>query len=824
MFSNQNTPSCQAQNFTGQSPALNKTSPFALGFQKVGQPTNSMFNSPNTSLLPNQPSTPSFFNSHNPSNPTTSLFPGSNFNMGMPSPAGNLPFSSQQNNSLLNNPTGSFGTSGSNLFGTGTQNSAVSQTTGFMSSFKNPSQSFNTAIPLGAGPGTTFGSKPATSMFGNPLFGAQPTNSLPSTGFGTFNQSIPGSGYNTAGKTGINPYGATNLLQQPNSFSLVSSAPSSFTSSFPGSSQTTMFGSNTTSNFGTSGLANKPLGSVVSTSSVLPSGFQSSFPTSTLAGFGSGFGNTSQLTSTMNTPGFSNAFSSTQANTAFNPSAMNQQTLASNTFGNSQSSGIFGSSLQNYGNVFTQPVSSQQNQNYTLGQFPGGNTGVQQSSSSFSQFSSGSAFGGPNSTTTTGFFNPNSTQFSSAANQLPSGISNLSHLLNTESDKVVEIFGYKSVATRFGPLEYFNTNYASPPDLQNVTDASLNACSGVSDQDIDMFANTSYDYDLKLGTNINSNNDAELRDCPMDTISRLRYSRYQSDVIACSSWDGSISAWRIDERLIQTPLCKVTVPGCIFDLDWLIGGTNIVMAGSSGSLYLLDVPSQRYTEFAKHMGPVKCLKSCGEYNSNLVVSGSYDGTVRLWDLRTKSVHSVIQAGAKVYDLDTCKNGLSFITSEKDLMVYRYTDFSKPYFQKRIDSGSFPLRCSSMTTFNSRKEGGYLIAIGTLGGRVSIIAQCNNAKYSLSFKHRDFNFKVSRMSQANLANTQHVHGVEFHPRSYVLALAGGDGCVSFWDIQKRNPVHGIKGFKYRTQRPAIYLRRCNEELNHPAPNPVFNSIF
>lgn len=117
---------------------------------------------------------------------------------------------------------------------------------------------------------------------------------------------------------------------------------------------------------------------------------------------------------------------------------------------------------------------------------------------------------------------------------------------------------------------------------------------------------------------------------PVDGVSRVRW--LDANYLLVSSWDGSVSVHevgqhasrRVGQYSHQGPVLDVTVgePGCGVSLS---GGLDMAVLRHDFETGVSDV-------LGSHSGAVKCV----EYNAarGVVLTGSWDKTVRVWDARS----------------------------------------------------------------------------------------------------------------------------------------------------------------------------------------------
>jgi len=108
-----------------------------------------------------------------------------------------------------------------------------------------------------------------------------------------------------------------------------------------------------------------------------------------------------------------------------------------------------------------------------------------------------------------------------------------------------------------------------------------------------------------------------------------------SNLLACSGNDSAISLWNAEDGQFETLLCNTNHNQNSFNhttsIDWHDSGKKICSGHTSGIINIYDVDSKfLLSSFDYHKTSITCLK----FNplGNTLVSGSYDETLRFWDL------------------------------------------------------------------------------------------------------------------------------------------------------------------------------------------------
>ena len=191
----------------------------------------------------------------------------------------------------------------------------------------------------------------------------------------------------------------------------------------------------------------------------------------------------------------------------------------------------------------------------------------------------------------------------------------------------------------------------------------------------------------------------------------------------------------------------------------------------------------------RHEKAVRCLEHCADLN--VTVSGSWDGTVKLWDIREKTpLVGDFQQKGKVFTMSLAGTKLVVGTSGSHIDVWDLRDTKEPLQERKS-----PLKHMTRVIRCSPNHEGF--ALGSVEGRVAI------EHFASEKKKSNYAFKCHRKKDAD-GNTivYPVNALSFHPTYVVLLLSfkdlikskkyqtnhrygtfasgGCDGTVAIWD--------------------------------------------
>ena len=106
-------------------------------------------------------------------------------------------------------------------------------------------------------------------------------------------------------------------------------------------------------------------------------------------------------------------------------------------------------------------------------------------------------------------------------------------------------------------------------------------------------------------------------------------------------------------------------------------GQKVVGAGADKSFRLLDLGSGNMTPQTlpgAHTEPVRCARFADVNNQQILVTGSWDKTVKYWDLRQPNPVATINAQERIYTMDVRNKLLVYGTADRYINI---VDLNKP---------------------------------------------------------------------------------------------------------------------------------------------------
>lgn len=211
--------------------------------------------------------------------------------------------------------------------------------------------------------------------------------------------------------------------------------------------------------------------------------------------------------------------------------------------------------------------------------------------------------------------------------------------------------------------------------------------------------------------------------------------------------------------------------GPVLSVCWSKDGTKVFSGGADNAGRVLDVSTGQSFQVAQHDAPVKSVKWI-EAHGGLLATGSWDKTLRYWDLRTPAPVVTINLPERCYSVDVLEPIVAVATAGKQVLIYNLSNPTVPY--KSIIS---PLRYQ-MRVVSCFPKG---IAIGGAEGRVAMQYTTETSQL------QNYTFRAQKQDLENTKNgfvMYAVNDISFHPVHGTFVTCGSDGGITSWDGDAR----------------------------------------
>ena len=292
-----------------------------------------------------------------------------------------------------------------------------------------------------------------------------------------------------------------------------------------------------------------------------------------------------------------------------------------------------------------------------------------------------------------------------------------------------------------------------------------------------------------------------------DTIQCLKFIPIQnSNYLASGGWDSKLRIYNINYIILNKNLPEETVQlsdnfvfgnqytSPILSLSWE-GSTGHIFTGCvDGTVNNLDMHKNILTKIGEHKNP--CKEVIYHSNYNILLSGGYDGAIKIFDIRNKIEISSYQFNAKIYTMSYEKDLFVVGLSNNKIAYFNLANFQKGIFKPELIFNShLKYQTRKIAVFPDGKG----FAESSIEGRVAIkniidlntLPQINPETGSIMGKDEsgcdDFAFRCHR-SKDNPPLVYSVNDIAFNKAYRTFCTVGSDGKYCIWNKYRKARLH------------------------------------
>ncbi|KAJ3022407.1 hypothetical protein HKX48_006224 [Thoreauomyces humboldtii] len=272
--------------------------------------------------------------------------------------------------------------------------------------------------------------------------------------------------------------------------------------------------------------------------------------------------------------------------------------------------------------------------------------------------------------------------------------------------------------------------------------------------------------------------DPEVQPPPDDTISELRFSP-RANFLAASSWDNQTRIWEVGPNGQAVPKAAIQHEAPALCVDWTPDGSKVFSGGCDKAGRMLDLATGQSMQVAAHDAPIRsCRIIEGPGAAPLAVTGSWDKTMKFWDMRQQNPVHTYQLPERCYVMDSHGPLLVVGTADRHLLIFNTANLNAPF--KQMPS-PMKFQTRSLGCFPTTNAADMGFCLGTIEGRIQIQYIEDN-----KMPTRSFSFRCHRAEKDVYA----VNHISFHPQYGTFASCGSDGTINFWDGASRQRLKGF----------------------------------
>ncbi|KAJ2350846.1 mitotic spindle checkpoint protein Bub3 [Coemansia sp. RSA 2618] len=268
----------------------------------------------------------------------------------------------------------------------------------------------------------------------------------------------------------------------------------------------------------------------------------------------------------------------------------------------------------------------------------------------------------------------------------------------------------------------------------------------------------------------------ELSQPPSDGISKLKFHPTDDAKLLVSSWDQQVRLY--DAQQNQLKAGHHGHRAAVLDIAF---GNDGAFSGGLDRRLLSWEGYVHTREIGCHDGEISALEYVS--SSNMLMSGSWDRTLRAWDCRAQAGAAQIaklDVDERIYSMSARDTLLVVALAGRKILIYDTRKLDAPR-EVRESSLKFPTRCVKLM------PSGQGFVCSSVEGRVAV-------EYLEGATKSNYAFKCHRQpAEDNVDLVYPVNAVTFHPVHHTFVTGGSDGAVSLWDPDNKKRLKHYQGY-------------------------------
>ena len=247
----------------------------------------------------------------------------------------------------------------------------------------------------------------------------------------------------------------------------------------------------------------------------------------------------------------------------------------------------------------------------------------------------------------------------------------------------------------------------------------------------------------------------------------------KANLLVGTSWDNQVRAWEVQPNGQAIGKASHAHQQPPLTCCWSSDGSKVFSGGCDNQAKMWDLGSNSQQQVAGHDAPIRHMAWIQEMN--VLVTGSWDKTLRYWDLRQQTPVHKHDLPERCYALSVNYPLLVVGTAERHIQIFNLQSAPHQVYDSLESPLKYQTRC--IKAFPNRT--GYLI--GSIEGRVAV------HHVEKQDKKNDFTFKCHR-GVGNLIYA--VNDMAFHPTQGTFVTVGSDGAYNFWDKKEKQRLKAM----------------------------------